>query len=176
MAIYALGSLVPQIAESAYVHPQAVVIGNVVLGAEASVWPGAVLRGDDGQIVIGDRSNVQDGAVIHCTPQFATVVGSGCTIGHLAHLEGCRILDGALVGSAAVVLHDAEVGEGALVGANAVVLGGMRVPAGAMAVGVPAKIREGAANAAEIALGTQSYVDRAKRFRAELRRLDPPPT
>ncbi len=172
MPIYALGDLEPKIHESAYIHPEAVVIGNVTIGAESSVWACAVLRGDDGEITIGSRSNVQDGAVIHTTPFHATTVGDGCTIGHLAHLEGCRIKDGALVGTASVVLHDAEVQEGALIGANAVVTGGMIVPPRAMALGIPAKIREGVANKEEIDLGVESYVARAKWFRKDLRRID----
>lgn len=171
MPIYALGDLEPRIAPDAYIHPDAVIIGDVTIGAESTVWAGAVLRGDDGAIVIGDASNVQDGAVIHTTAHLPTVVGNGCTVGHLAHLEGCRILDGALVGTAAVVLHDAEVQQGALVGANAVVTGGTIVPPGAMALGVPAKIRENAADTDDIAMGARSYVERGKRFRRELRRL-----
>ena len=172
MPVYALGDSIPDIHETAYIHPDAVVIGNVKIGRQASVWACAVLRGDDGEIVIGDGSNVQDGAVIHCTPELSTFVGRNCTIGHLAHLEGCRILDGALVGTASVVLHNAVVGEGALVGANAVVTGGTNVPPGAMALGIPAKIREGMADSAEIDMGVRSYIERGKRFRAELRPLD----
>ncbi len=172
MPVYALGDFEPSIHESAYIHPDAVIIGNVTLGPDASVWACAVLRGDDGKIIVGEGSNIQDGAVLHCTPRYSTVVGNFCTIGHIAHLEGCRILDRALVGTASVVLHDAEVGEGALVGANAVVTGGTVVPPGAMALGIPAKIREGAANAAEIDMGVQSYIERGRRFRQELRRLD----
>ncbi|MGI9624158.1 MAG: gamma carbonic anhydrase family protein [Acidimicrobiales bacterium] len=172
MAIYALGDIEPQIDPTAYIHPDAVVIGNVTIGADSSVWPCAVLRGDDGRIVIGRGSNVQDGAVIHCTPFLDTQVGDGCTIGHIAHLEGCTIRDGALVGTASVVLHQAVVGEGALVGANAVVTGGTIVPPGAMALGIPAKVREGASDAAEIEAGVQSYIERGRRFRAEMRRLD----
>lgn len=175
MPIYALGDVEPTIADDAYIHPDAVVIGAVTIGSESSVWACAVLRGDDGEIIIGDRSSVQDGAVIHTTPELPTVVGNDCTIGHLAHLEGCRVSDGALVGTASVVLHDARIGEGALVGANAVVTGGTIVPPGAMALGVPAKIRENIADQEEIARGAESYVARGKRFRAELRRIDERP-
>lgn len=172
MAIYALGDLVPTIDEAAYIHPEAVIIGNVTVGAEASVWANAVLRGDDGAIVIGDGTSVQDCAVIHCTAELDTVVGKNVTIGHIAHLEGCTILDGALVGTGAVVLHAAVVGESALVGANAVVTGGTIVPPGAMALGIPAKIREGAADKEDIDDGARSYHERARLYRTELRRLD----
>ncbi|MFN3216452.1 MAG: gamma carbonic anhydrase family protein [Acidimicrobiales bacterium] len=172
MAIYALGDLVPVIHPDAYIHPEATIIGDVHVGAESSVWPGAVLRGDDGEIRVGRRTSIQDGAILHTTARFPTIVGDECTIGHLAHLEGCRIADGALVGTASVVLHDAEVGSWALVGANAVVTGGTIVPPGAMALGVPAKIREGAADRADIEAGMQSYVARAAHYRANLRRID----
>lgn len=172
MAIYALGDAQPKIHATAYIHPEAVIIGDVTIGADASVWGCAVLRGDDAAIVIGDGSNVQDGAVIHCSTDLDTVVGNRCTIGHLAHLEGCRVLDGALVGSASVVLHNAVIGEGALVGANAVVVGGTIVPPGAMAIGIPARVREGAADSDEIDRGTQAYIDRARSYRTDLRRID----
>jgi len=172
MPVYALGDLEPSISATAYIHPEAVVIGNVIIGSESSVWACAVLRGDDGEISIGNRTNIQDGAVIHTTAIYPTIVGNNCTIGHLAHLEGCTIEDGSLVGTASVVLHNAVVQEGALVGANAVVTGGTVVPSGALALGIPAKIREGLANQEEITLGVESYVARAKWFRKDLRRID----
>ena len=172
MSIYALGDLAPVIDADAYVHPDAVVIGNVVIGAGSSVWPSAVLRGDDGEIRIGTETSIQDGTVVHCTPMHPTVVGDRCVVGHLAHLEGCTIHDDALVGSGAIVLHNAVVESGALVAAGAVVLGEQVIPAGALAAGVPAKIRENAANRQMIELSAQSYVERSRRFRSELRRLD----
>ena len=119
MAIYALGDLVPDIAPDAYVHPDAVVIGDVTIGSESTIWPGAVLRGDSGPITIGERTSIQDGSVIHTTEHAPTRVGNDCVIGHLVHLEGCLIEDGSLVGSGAVVLHMARVRPGALVGAGA---------------------------------------------------------
>ena len=172
MPVYALGHQVPEIDPSAYIAPEAVVIGSVRIGAEASVWPGAVLRGDDGEIVIGARTSVQDGAVLHTTPFSPTTVGADCVIGHLAHLEGCTVHDGALIGSGSVVLHNAVVESVALVGAGAVVTNDMVVPSGAMALGVPAKLREGVVTPELIEMGVRSYVDRAKRYRTELRRLD----
>src|SRR5881398_292226 len=141
VAIYALGERSPCVDPSAFVHPDAVVIGAVTIGPEASVWPGAVLRGDYGQIFVGARTSVQDGTVVHATPDLPTRIGAGCVVGHIAHLEGCTIEDGALVGSGSVVLHRAVVGAGALVGAGAVVPNDMVVPPLAMALGVPAKIR-----------------------------------
>ena len=173
MSIYALGDRSPVIDPTAYVHPDAVVIGTVHIGAESSVWPGAVLRGDDGEIHIGARTSIQDGCVLHCAPGLPTVVGDECVIGHIVHLEGCTIEDGALVGNGAVVLHHAVVGAGALVGSNAVVTNAMVVPAGQMALGIPAKVRPGGDDqAAGIRLGMLSYVARAQRYRDELRRID----
>lgn len=172
MAIYALGDSEPRIDPSAYVHPLAVVIGNVELGPEASVWPYAVLRGDDGLISIGARSNVQDGAVIHCTPNHPTIVGDGVTIGHQAHLEGCTVLDGSLIGVGSVVMHDACIGPNALVGANATVTGGTVVPAQAMALGTPARIRENAVDPDHNQINAEVYARRGQHYRAESRRID----
>ena len=172
MAIYALGQLEPVIDASAYVHPDAVIIGAVTIGAASSVWPCAVLRGDDGEITIGARSSIQDGAVLHTTPVAFTTVGNDCTVGHLAHLEGCTVADGSLIGSNSVVLHNVTIGSGSLVAASAVVLADTDVPDGALAYGVPARIREGAANAQLLMLSAQSYVDRAGRFARDLRRID----
>jgi carbonic anhydrase/acetyltransferase-like protein (isoleucine patch superfamily) len=171
--IYALGDREPQIDPTAYVHPDAVVIGDVRIGAEASVWPGAVLRGDGAPITVGARTSIQDGTVVHCTPMHPTTIGADCVVGHLAHLEGCTIEDGSLVGSGSVVLHDAVVRSGALVGAGAVVSGRTEVPSGAKALGIPARIKPDSVDAeAEITLAAQSYVERGQWYRKEMRRLD----
>jgi carbonic anhydrase/acetyltransferase-like protein (isoleucine patch superfamily) len=172
MAIYALGASVPEIAPSAFVHPDASVIGNVTIGERSSVWPQAVLRGDYGKIVIGARTNIQDGAVIHCTRELDTFIGDDCVIGHLAHLECCVVEDGVLVGTGSVVLHRVCVRSGAVVGAAALLPNGMDVPAGAIAVGVPARVREGAADTADIARNAAEYVANGERYVKELRRLD----
>jgi carbonic anhydrase/acetyltransferase-like protein (isoleucine patch superfamily) len=174
VAIYALGEVVPDIHPDAFVHPDATVIGNVTIGAESTVWPQAVLRGDYGYITIGARTSIQDGTVVHCTAEYPTIIGDECVVGHLAHLECCVIHDGALVGTGSIVLHLAVVESGALVGAGAVVPNGMLVPSGAMALGVPAKIRPDTADAAEIDRIGRLYVGNAVRYRKELRRLDPP--
>lgn len=171
MAIYALGDSVPDIHPTAYVHPDAVVIGNVRIGEQSSVWPGAVLRGDDGEIVVGARTSIQDNCVLHTTLEQPTVVGDDCVIGHIVHLEGCTIEANCLVGNGAIVLHRVVVHSGAIVAANAVVLNDTVVPAGALAMGVPAKIREGAARSDETRHGVASYVARAERYRSELRRI-----
>jgi len=172
MALYALGDVAPRIDPDAFVHPDCTIIGNVDIAAGATIWPQAVLRGDQSRIEIGARTSVQDGAVIHCTRELETVVGADCVIGHLAHLEGCVVEDGALVGTGSIVLHRAVVRTGGLVGAGALVPGGMEVPAGAMALGVPAKLREGTVKPEQITRPAQEYVRNWERYRAELRRID----
>src|SRR3954462_14247328 len=139
MAVYALGDRLPKIDSSAFVHPDAVIIGDVTIGPESTVWPHAVLRGEYGEIVIGAQTSVQDGTVVHATEEHPTRIGDRCVIRHLAHLEGCTIEDDSLVGSNSVVLHRAVVRSGALVGAGAVVPDDTEVPAGAVALGVPAQ-------------------------------------
>lgn len=172
MPLYALGDVAPLIAPDAFVHPDAVVIGDVTIGSDASVWPGAVLRGDFGTITIGSRTSVQDGTVVHAGPGFPTAIGADCVVGHLAHLEGCTVEDEALVGSGSIVLHFAVIESGATVGANAVVPNGMRIPAGALALGVPAVVRPDASSRELIRVSAAQYVENARRYRAELRRLD----
>jgi carbonic anhydrase/acetyltransferase-like protein (isoleucine patch superfamily) len=172
MALYALGDLEPTVHPTAFVHPDATVIGRVSLGQDVSVWPGAVLRGDYGEITVGARTSVQDGAVLHATEELSTLIGAGCVIGHSAHLEGCTVEDDCLIGSGSVVLHRVVVRSGALVGAGAVVSPGTEVPSRAMALGVPARIRPDAVTAGSFADSVQRYVANAERYRKELRRLD----
>lgn len=169
--IYALGTQEPVIDGSAFVHPDAVVIGSVTIGAESSIWPGAVLRGDEGQILIGDRTSIQDNSVLHTMPEIPTVVGNGCLIGHIVHLEACTIEDGGMVGNGAMVLHRSIVRTGAIVAANSVVLYDVDVPSGAIAVGSPAVIKLGRARPEMITEGVLAYVARAHRFRSEMRRV-----
>ena len=169
MPIYALGDRVPDIHADAYVHPDAVVIGDVRIAAGATVWPKAVLRADFGTITIGERSSIQDGTVIHATAQLATVVGARCVVGHIVHLEGCTIHDDSLVGSGSIVLHRAEVGPHALVGANAVVTNDMVVPRFAMALGIPATIKEGAVREGQFAHAVELYERNGRRYKSELR-------
>lgn len=172
MPIYALGDQIPSIDSAAYVHPDAIIIGSVTIGAGSSIWPGAVLRGDDGAIVIGERTSIQDGTVVHTTPINHTTVGNDCVVGHIVHLEGCIIEDFAQVSSGSVVLHRAVVSTGAIVAANAVVLNDTVVPAGALAVGAPAVIKEGRARRADIEMAVTAYLHKGNRFREQLRRID----
>ncbi len=175
MPIYALDDQVPVIDPEAFVHPDAVVIGRVELGAGASVWPSAVLRGDHGLIRIGDRTSIQDGTVIHTTRQWPTVIGADCVVGHRAHLEGCVVEDGCLIGSGSLVLNRARVETGAVVAAAALIREDMVVPAGALAMGVPATIRAdaGRRQAGRIADAVQTYLGLAARHRAGTRRIHP---
>ena len=172
MPVYALGDQVPSIHPDAYVHPDAIVIGDVTIGAHSSVWPGAVLRGDDGAIIIGQRTSVQDNCVLHTTAEHPTTVGDDCVIGHLVHLEACTIEPWCLIGVGSVVLHRVLVSSWAIVAANAVVLNDTVVPSGALAVGTPAVIKEGRARREDIERGVVTYVERAARFRAELRLIE----
>jgi carbonic anhydrase/acetyltransferase-like protein (isoleucine patch superfamily) len=171
MPIYALGAQEPDIDSSAYIHPDAVIIGSVRIGARSSVWPSAVLRGDDGEILIGARTSIQDASVLHTTADDPTTVGDECVIGHIVHLEGCIVQDGAMVGNGAIVLHRSVVGHGAVVAANSVVLYDVDIPPGALAVGSPATIKEGRARADEIRRSVDTYVRRAQRFASDLRRI-----
>ena len=174
MPIYALGDRVPQIHPDAFVHPDAVVIGDVRIGADSSIWPGAVLRGDYGTVIIGERTSIQDGSVVHAVAAYPTVIGDDCVIGHLAHLEGCDIRDRSLIGSGSVVLHEVVVESGATVGAGAVVRNRTHVPARALVVGVPGEIRLEASSEEPILANAAMYVANAKRYKSELRALGSP--
>jgi carbonic anhydrase/acetyltransferase-like protein (isoleucine patch superfamily) len=170
--LYELDGVAPRVDADAFIHPDAVVIGDVTIGPDSSVWPGAVLRGDYGTITVGAGSSIQDGTVIHSGPDFPTIIGNRCVVGHLTHLEGCTLEDGSLAGSGCVVLHWAVVSAGATVGANAVVPNNMLVPPGALALGVPAKIFEGKSDVPMIRMSAAVYVGNAKRYLGSLRRLD----
>lgn len=130
----------PVIAPSAWVHPAATVLGDVTLGDDVSVWPGAVIRGDRDAISIGAETNVQDGAVLHCDPGLPIRIGARVTIGHRAVVHGCTVEDGALIGIGAIVLNGATIGFGSLVAAGAVVGEGQVIPPESLVVGVPAKV------------------------------------
>jgi len=174
MPIYAVGPLVPQIHPDAYVHPDAVVIGDVQMGAESSVWPGAVLRADFGRIVIGERTSIQDGTILHTTEEWSTVIGDDCVVGHNAHLEGCSVEDWCLVGSGSVVLNRVVVRAGSVVGANALLPEGLEVPASHMALGIPARVKsiDPEKHAEWMKVAVRMYTDNANRYRHSLRRID----
>lgn len=130
----------PTIPPTAWIADTATVRGDVTLGEHVSIWFGAVLRGDEAPIVVGDNSNIQDTAVLHVTAGFPCTIGKNVTVGHRAVVHGCTVADGALIGMGAIVLDGAMIGEGALVGAGAVVPPGMIVPAGRLVLGVPARV------------------------------------
>ena len=135
-------SVLPQIAESAYIDPSAVVIGDVIIGERSSVWPNVSIRGDVNSIRIGDETSVQDNTVIHADqPVYRCLIGNRVTVGHGVILHGCVVEDDAVVGMGAIVLNGAKIGNGAVVAAGAVVPEGMDVPAGMLAMGMPAKVR-----------------------------------
>ncbi|WP_149359112.1 gamma carbonic anhydrase family protein [Lolliginicoccus suaedae] len=173
MPIYALGDREPTIHPEAYVHPDAVVIGAVTLGAGASVWPTSVLRGDYGTIEVGAGTNIQDGTIIHCTSVHPTAIGANCVVGHNAHIEGATIGANCLIASGSVVLNGSVVGEGAIVGAGAVVPFNFEVPARRMALGVPARIRDGyEVPEGHVDGNTAVYMANGSYYREALRRLD----
>jgi carbonic anhydrase/acetyltransferase-like protein (isoleucine patch superfamily) len=167
---YALTSIVPDIAADAWTAPGCIIIGNVELAAEASVWFGAVIRGDNERIVVGRRSNVQDGAVLHTDPGFPLHIGSDCTIGHQAMLHGCTIGDGSLIGIGAVVLNGARIGKGCLIGAKALIPEGREIPDGSLVMGLPGKVVRSLTLAEIDGLRASAahYVANAARFRAGL--------
>lgn len=153
---------------TAFIHEQASVLGNVTLGARSSVWPGAVLRGDTDRIEIGDDSNVQDGAVIHCDENIPCIVGKRVTIGHLAMVHGAIVEDGALIGIGAIVLNNARIGAGSLIGAGAVVAEGVVIPPNSLVLGVPAKVKGELSDEqrARVAHGYRAYVELAARHKS----------
>jgi carbonic anhydrase/acetyltransferase-like protein (isoleucine patch superfamily) len=168
--IYALGDRVPEIDPEAFVHPDAIVIGDVRLAAGASIWPAAVARGDFGRIEVGEGTSIQDGTVLHATHDWPTLIGRRCIVGHNAHLEGCTVGDGCLIGSGSIVLNRCVVEDGAAVAA--LVPEGTTVPTGQMAVGIPARLRPASAIQAGIGAGSWEYVEMARRYKAGLRRID----
>lgn len=140
MTIYKLGDDTPQVHESAFVAAEATLIGKAVLMEGSSIWPGAVIRGDNETIVLGRGSNIQEGAVLHTDMGCPLTIGANVTVGHQAMLHGCTIEDGALIGIQAVILNRAVIGAGSLVGAGAVVTEGKVFPPRSLILGAPAKV------------------------------------
>lgn len=175
MPIYALDGVAPNIAdpERVWVAPDAHVIGDVTLGKDVGVWFGSVLRGDNDPLVVGARSNIQEGTMMHTDAGFPLTVGEDCTIGHHAILHGCTIGDCSLVGMGATILNGAVIGDNCLIGANALVTEGKQIPEGSLVIGAPAKVvRELSADEiAGLKASARGYVANARRFLAGLKEL-----
>ncbi|HHY48560.1 MAG TPA: gamma carbonic anhydrase family protein [Alphaproteobacteria bacterium] len=172
MTLLALDGVAPVLpAGFSFVADTAVLIGDVVLEEEASVWFGAVLRGDNERITVGAGSNVQDNCVLHTDMGFPLVIGRGCTVGHRAILHGCRIEDGSLIGMSATVLNGAVIGRNCLVGAGALVTEGKLIPDNSLAIGAPARVVRSldAETIAGLRRSAEHYVANARRFAAGLK-------
>ncbi|MEY4697265.1 MAG: hypothetical protein RIT14_1693 [Pseudomonadota bacterium] len=171
--IYALDDIAPQIDPTAWVAPDANVIGHIVLAAGSSVWFGATLRGDNEAIILGARSNVQENCVLHTDMGFPLTIGADCTIGHKAMLHGCTIGDGSLIGMGATILNGAKIGKGCLIGACALITEGKDIPDGSLVMGSPGKVVRllDAEAQARLLLSAAGYARNAARFRAGLRAL-----
>lgn len=176
MPIYALGGMTPQTPPAGryWLAPDATLIGQVEIGEDVGIWFGAVLRGDNEPIVIGPRTNIQEGVMIHTDPRFPTAIGEGCTIGHHAIIHGCTIGDGSLIGMGATILNGAKIGRNCLVGANALVTEGKEYPDGSLIVGAPAKaIRQLDEQAIDgLRRSADNYVANWQRFARDLKRMD----
>ena len=172
MGAYRLGERTPVTPEGDeyWIAPTAVVLGHVILKNNASIWFGAVLRGDNEPIVIGEGSNVQDNSVLHTDIGHPLIVGDNVTIGHLAMLHGCSVGDGSLIGIGAIVLNGARIGRGCLIGAGALVTEGKEIPDYSMVVGSPGKVIRTLSpeQAAGLAVGALHYVENWKRYKAGL--------
>ena len=174
MPLYAIGGARPSVAEDAWVAPSADLIGDVRLGGRASVWFGAVIRADNTPILVGERSNIQEGATLHSDPHAPLIVGAGCTVGHRAILHGCTLGDDVLVGMGAIVLNGAVIGDRCLIGAGALVTEGKTFPPGSLIVGAPARaVRELSAEASEgLRRSAEGYAAKARDYAAGLTRVD----
>ena len=168
--IYAFNDYIPVVHPSAFVHPQANVTGNVIIGADVYIGPGAVLRGDWGQIIIEDGCNVQENCVLHTDMGYPLAIGPNCTIGHKAMLHGCVIEDGCLIGMGATLLNGARIGAGSLIGACALVTEGKEIAPGSLVMGSPGKVVRALDEAARERLlaSAAGYRANAARFAAGL--------
>jgi carbonic anhydrase/acetyltransferase-like protein (isoleucine patch superfamily) len=171
--IYALDGILPEIDPDAWVADDANLIGRVVIGAMASVWFGATLRGDNEEIRVGAGSNVQENSVLHTDIGYPLTIGANCTIGHRAMLHGCTIGDGTLIGMGATVLNGAKIGRGCLIGACALITEGKDIPDGSLVMGSPGKVVRmlDATAQAKLLASAAGYQANARRFRAGLRRI-----
>jgi carbonic anhydrase/acetyltransferase-like protein (isoleucine patch superfamily) len=171
MTLYALDGIAPEIdPDVAWIAPTAVLVGNVVIHAEAGIWFGVVARGDNEAITIGARTNVQDNCVLHTDMGYPLSIGEGCTIGHKAMLHGCSIGNNTLIGMGATVLNGAKIGNNCLIGAGALITEGKEIPDGSLVVGAPGKVIRALdeADIAGLRRSADGYVRNARRFAAGL--------
>ncbi|MDR8071895.1 gamma carbonic anhydrase family protein [Burkholderia cenocepacia] len=173
MPLFKLGDVSPDVDETAYVAEGATLIGRARVGADSSIWTGAVVRADNDVVLIGPKSNVQEGAVLHADPGFPLVIGEGVTVGHQAMLHGCTIGDGCLIGIQAVVLNGASIGKDSLVGAGALVTERKNFPEKVLILGAPAKVARSLSDEEVEALRitARGYVTRANEYRKTLVRV-----
>ena len=171
--IYALDGIAPDLHADTWVAPDANLIGKVTLGAGASVWFCATLRGDNERITVGSGSNVQENCVLHTDMGYPLTIGENCTIGHKAILHGCAIGDGTLIGMGAIILNGAIIGAGCLIGAGALITEGKDIPDGSLVMGSPGRVVRtlDAASQAKLAKSAANYQINMRRFRAGLQRL-----
>jgi len=169
--IYALDGLAPTIHPDAWVAPDATLIGRVVLEEGASVWFGAVLRGDNEEVRVGAGSNVQDNSVLHTDLGYPLTIGANCTIGHRVMLHGCTVGDGSLIGMGATLLNGARIGRGCLIGAGALITEGKDIPDFSLVMGAPGRVVRALDDAAQARLiaSAEGYRANMRRFRAGLR-------
>lgn len=171
--IYSLDGIAPQIAASAWVAPDANLIGKIVVEDEASIWFGATLRGDNEEIRVGRGSNVQENCVLHTDMGFPLIIGADCTIGHKAMLHGCIVGEGSLIGMGATILNGAKIGKGCLIGAGALITEGKEIPDGSLVMGAPGKVvrQLDEAGLARLRASAAGYRANARRFAAGLRAI-----
>jgi carbonic anhydrase/acetyltransferase-like protein (isoleucine patch superfamily) len=174
MPVYTIEDKHPNIHESAWIAPNAVVIGDVRLGRNVSIWWNAVVRGDNDPIIVGDNSNIQDGSVLHTDIGVGMTIGADVTIGHMVMLHGCTIGDGSLIGIGAIVLNNAVIGRECLIGANALVPEGKVIPDRSLVVGSPGKVVRQLTDGdiAMIRAGNHHYIEHLRHYREGLVRLD----
>lgn len=171
--LFALDDMVPELGEGAWVAPTAVLIGNIRLGARASVWFGAVLRGDEERLEIGPETNIQDGCVCHADPGFPLIVGEGCTIGHKALLHGCTIGDRSLVGMSATILNGAVIGANCIIGAGALIPENKVIPPNSVVIGSPGRVvRELRSDELhDLRAAAADYVSNSRHYASNMRRI-----
>ena len=170
MTLYALDGVAPEVHESAWVAPDANLIGSIVLEEDSSVWFGSTLRGDNEEIRLGAGSNIQENVVCHTDMGYPLVIGAGCTIGHKAMLHGCTIGENSLIGMGATILNGAKIGRNCLIGAGALIPEGKEIPDGSLVMGMPGKVVRQLDEAAIEGLrkSAKGYQKNARRFRAGL--------